>query len=59
MASWTDPPLTTVRQPFAELGRRAVAHVVDALRTDPVPALDRLEPELVVRASTARVRRST
>ena len=55
MASWTDPPLTTVRQPFDALGTWAVARVVDAIRggsAETVRAL--LEPELVVRASTAR-----
>jgi len=47
------PPLTTVRQNFAELGRRAVAVLLaelgggDASAHEPVPA------ELVVRASTA------
>ena len=47
------PPLTTVRQNFAELGRRAVSHLLAELgglqstRHEPIPA------ELVVRASTA------
>lgn len=47
------PPLTTVRQNFAELGRRAVSHLLAELgglqptSHDPIPA------ELVVRASTA------
>lgn len=54
MASWTDPPLTTVRQPFEELGTWAVARVVAAIRgrsVETVRAL--LAPELVVRGSTA------
>jgi len=47
------PPLTTVRQNFAELGRRAVSHLLAELgglqptSHEPIPA------ELVVRASTA------
>ncbi|SBS70042.1 LacI family DNA-binding transcriptional regulator [uncultured Microbacterium sp.] len=43
------PPLTTVRQDFAELGRRCVALLLDGVgaRTAPVIA-----PELIVRSST-------
>jgi LacI family transcriptional regulator len=53
MAAWTDPPLTTVRQPFEELGRWAVAHITAAVRSPTPPAHALLEPELVVRGSTA------
>jgi DNA-binding LacI/PurR family transcriptional regulator len=45
-----DPPLTTVRQPIAEIGRRAVAAILDhphEARHETLPV------ELVVRASTA------
>lgn len=54
MASWTDPPLTTVRQPTARMGRWAVARLTDPT-ADPngAPAVVHLEPELVVRSSTA------
>ena len=45
------PPLTTVRQDFAELGTRCIA----ALLGDDLPAA--LVPELVVRASTGPPRR--
>ena len=50
-APYLTPPLTTVRQDFAELGRRAVATVLARLRgeelhPDPVP------PTLLVRSST-------
>ena len=56
LAAWTDPPLTTVRQPTDALGRWAVEHLVDLLAGQPVddatgPVL--LEPVLVVRDSTA------
>jgi DNA-binding LacI/PurR family transcriptional regulator len=59
MASWTDPPLTTVRQPTEELGRWAVARLVDVLRGS-APGGERLllEPELVVRGSTGPPRGS-
>ncbi|MFN2419323.1 MAG: LacI family DNA-binding transcriptional regulator, partial [Candidatus Limnocylindria bacterium] len=56
LAAWTDPPLTTIRQPTDELGRRAVEHLADVLAgndgsllTGPVL----LEPALIVRESTA------
>jgi len=50
------PPLTTVRQDFAELGRRAVALLVGAL--DGRADLDhgQIRPELVVRSSTGPMR---
>ncbi|WP_402461544.1 LacI family DNA-binding transcriptional regulator [Isoptericola aurantiacus] len=51
-AAYFVPPLTTVRQHFAELGARSVAMVLAALAGEPV-ALERIEPELVIRSSTA------
>jgi DNA-binding LacI/PurR family transcriptional regulator len=51
-AAYFVPPLTTVRQPFDTLGRRSVSMVVGALAGQQVPA-ERIEPELVVRSSTA------
>ena len=54
MASWTDPPLTTVRQPTARMGRWAVAQLIDPDSDGrAAPAVVHLEPELVVRGSTA------
>lgn len=54
LAQFCEPPLTTIRQPFEDLGRAAVDHVV-ALIDDPAAERERvvIEPELVVRASTA------
>ncbi|MCA1588178.1 MAG: LacI family transcriptional regulator [Chloroflexi bacterium] len=54
MAAWTDPPLTTIRQPTGELGRWAVARLLSALDGTESNALEprELEPELVVRGST-------
>ena len=53
-APYFTPPLTTVRQDFAELGRRGVELVLARLRgeelhPDPVP------PVLLVRASTGPI----
>jgi DNA-binding LacI/PurR family transcriptional regulator len=46
------PPLTTVRQDFGELGRRALRLIVDRIDGIPVPSPSiLLAPELIVRAS--------
>jgi DNA-binding LacI/PurR family transcriptional regulator len=50
-APYFRPPLTTVRQDFAELGRRGVALVLARLRGEPYVA-DPVQPQLVVRGST-------
>lgn len=51
-APYLIPPLTTVRQDFSAVGRRAIAILRSAIAGDPTP--DRLiNPELVVRASSA------
>jgi len=53
-AAFLDPPLTTVRQPVEQLGRRAVQKLADALRKGVMPeGTELLSPELVVRRSTA------
>lgn len=47
------PPLTTVRQPFDELGRRSLAAMLHALAVGPDTAgRDLIRPVLVVRGST-------
>jgi len=54
MAAWTDPPLTTIRQPIERLARWAVDRLALELRGEPSePAHIALEPTLVVRGSTA------
>ena len=51
------PPLTTVRQDFTELGRRALSALVDRISgTGEAGPRIRVPPELVVRASAARPR---
>jgi LacI family transcriptional regulator len=55
-AALADPPLTTVAQPAAALGRVAATMLLDAMRTPDEPAMRvQLPVELVVRASTAPV----
>ncbi|MFD0263528.1 LacI family DNA-binding transcriptional regulator [Kitasatospora indigofera] len=57
--AYLTPPLTTVRQGFAELGRRALALLVAELDGAPgAPAQVLVPPELVVRRSTGPAPRS-
>lgn len=51
-AAYLSPPLTTVRQDFAELGRRCVAIVLQLLDGG-VATSEPVRPDLVVRASVA------
>jgi LacI family transcriptional regulator len=57
MAAWTDPPLTTIRQPIGEMGRLAVDWLASALTRSQAAtqaAIARhLEPALIIRGSTA------
>ena len=52
-AQYFTPPLTTVRQDFGEMGRRALGLMLDVMREAPrPPARLTVAPELVVRRST-------
>jgi DNA-binding LacI/PurR family transcriptional regulator len=46
------PPLTTVRQDFAELGRRCMALLLDEIANGPAQDRSPIVPTLIVRAST-------
>jgi alanine racemase len=53
LIAFTDPPLTTLRQPVAPMGIAAVRALVDEISGDPVPSSEYVfRPELVVRGST-------
>lgn len=53
-AAYFYPPLTTVRQDFAEVGRRSIALLLDQLSTGQAAAVRQVAPaRLIVRASTA------
>jgi alanine racemase len=53
LMAFTDPPLTTVRQPVHAMGLAAVRALVDQIKGEPVPNAEFLfRPELVVRGST-------
>ena len=49
------PPLTTIRQNFPEIGRRAVSLLLGELRGEVELNHDQIMPELIIRESTARV----
>lgn len=51
------PPLTTVRQDFAALGRLALQFIIAAIDGAADSRHDMIEPELVLRSSTAAPRR--
>ena len=54
LLAFTDPPLTTVRQPVAAMGNAAVRALLDLISGGPAPRAEYLfRPELVVRGSTA------
>lgn len=54
LAGYTFPPLTTVRQPTAQIGAAAANAIFDRLDNDvPVPNAVPLKPELIVRACEA------
>lgn len=54
-AEFLMPPLTTIRQDFAEVGRKSIALLLDLIETGPRPEAERIvvAPALVVRVSTA------
>ncbi len=54
-SAMSDPPLTTVRQPIAEIGRRAVRAILE--QPDEI-VRTRLATELVIRGSTAAPRQT-
>ncbi|CAN5350798.1 LacI family DNA-binding transcriptional regulator [soil metagenome] len=49
------PPLTTVRQNFAEVGHRAISLILAELQGTAHDESEPVAPELIVRSSTARV----
>lgn len=46
------PPLTTVRQDFAALGKLALQQIIAAIEGDIEPSHDMIQPNLIVREST-------
>jgi LacI family repressor for deo operon, udp, cdd, tsx, nupC, and nupG len=52
-AEYTDPPLTTIRQPMRDMGRRAVETVVGLIAGSSSTHNTKITGELIVRRSTA------
>jgi DNA-binding LacI/PurR family transcriptional regulator len=57
-ASYQVPSLTTIRQPLRQMGNIAAAALLRRLAHEPLPAFIQVEPELIVRESTAPLRPS-
>lgn len=55
VAPWTNPPLTTVRQPIVEKGRLATSMLIERMKGKSVASPAPLSTTLVVRASTSEV----
>lgn len=53
LAAYAAPALTTVRQPFEEVGRATAQRVIDLIEQRESGLIAPLRPELIVRASTA------
>jgi DNA-binding LacI/PurR family transcriptional regulator len=53
LAQYTDPPLTTIRQPMRKMGRQAMETLFELIRGDSKQQNVKLPGELIVRGSTA------
>ncbi len=58
LASYTQPPLTTVRQPMRRMGQLAMENLIKLMTGQESVVRIKVKPELVVRESTARVSKS-
>jgi LacI family transcriptional regulator len=57
-AAYFEPPLTTIRQDFRQLGRQSVEYLIEILRNDETPLQQHtLYPQLIIRQSTGPVER--
>jgi DNA-binding LacI/PurR family transcriptional regulator len=57
VASYTQPPLTTVRQPMRRMGQLAMENLIKLMSGEESVVRIKVKPELVVRESTARVKK--
>jgi len=55
-SAWTNPPLTTVRQPIVEKGRLAARLLIQRMKGRSVESPAPLATSLIVRSSTSRVK---
>src|SRR6202021_138321 len=54
-ASYIVPSLTTIRQPLQHMGALAASSLLKKLAHEKIPDIIKLDPELIVRESTAQV----
>jgi LacI family transcriptional regulator len=54
LSAWTNPPLTTVRQPIVEKGRIAARLLIQRMKGKAVESPTPLSTSLVVRSSTSK-----
>jgi LacI family transcriptional regulator len=54
-AEYSNPPLTTVRQPIAEMAAMAVRAAIDDADHETQPIVEMLTPRLIIRDSTGPV----
>jgi DNA-binding LacI/PurR family transcriptional regulator len=59
LASYTEPPLTTVRQPMRGMGELAMQHLLKLMSGSEPPQTLNISAELVIRKSTAPPRKET
>jgi len=55
-AGFVVPSLTTIRQPLLQMGRTAAELLLKKLTREKLPEVVTIEPELILRESTAKVR---
>jgi DNA-binding LacI/PurR family transcriptional regulator len=55
-AEFHTPRLTTIRQPLKQMGSIAATLLLKKIEQGKVPEVARVDPELIVRESTAKVR---
>lgn len=58
VATYTDPPLTTVRQPMRRMGQLAMENLIKLMSGQETVVRIKVRAELIVRESTAKVRKS-
>jgi DNA-binding LacI/PurR family transcriptional regulator len=58
VATYTDPPLTTVRQPMRRMGQLAMENLIKLMSGQESVVKIKVKAELIVRESTAKVRKS-
>lgn len=55
VASYAEPPLTTVRQPMRRMGQIAMEDLINLMSGEDSVVSGKIKPELIVRESTAKV----